>query len=194
MENVTQIYNYCTLIYIWSQIKSWTGTVPGSARHIFFTYSCNNNYSVHSHCWYSLNTKCRDTDSQRICVIFRGWYPTNAIWLASSLVNCGIVSMYAMIAWWVGFCTTISSLTNSDAVWLIVYCIVLWWYETTASSSWICPSVKYLVLHKYLLRSLNHIHIWQVSPQLSCGETCQILTWYSIPNMCFHKCVFTIGK
>ena len=27
---------------------------------------------------------------------------------------------------------------------------------------------------KYLLDPLNYVHIWQVSPQLSCGVTCQI--------------------
>ena len=29
-------------------------------------------------------------------------------------------------------------------------------------------------MQKYMLDSLNRIHIWQVSPQLSCGNTCQI--------------------
>ena len=37
----------------------------------------------------------------------------------------------------------------------------------------------------YLLDSLLRIHIWQVSPQLSCGDTCQIWMWYSIANMYF---------
>ena len=33
---------------------------------------------------------------------------------------------------------------------------------------------KIAILQKYLFDSLNHIHIWHVSPQLSCGDTCQI--------------------
>ena len=33
----------------------------------------------------------------------------------------------------------------------------------------------------------NRIHIWQVSPQLSCGDTCQIWLSYAIPNMCFEN-------
>ena len=33
---------------------------------------------------------------------------------------------------------------------------------------------------KYLLHPLNHIHIWQVSLQLSCSDTCQIWMWYWI--------------
>ena len=37
-----------------------------------------------------------------------------------------------------------------------------------------------LLLQKYLLDSLNHIHIWQMSQQLSCGDTCQIWMWYSM--------------
>ena len=38
-------------------------------------------------------------------------------------------------------------------------------------------------MQKYLLYALNLIHIWQVSPQLSSGNTCQILMWYSIADM-----------
>ena len=38
---------------------------------------------------------------------------------------------------------------------------------------------------KYMLDYLHHIHIWLVSPQLSCGNTCQIWTWYTIANMYF---------
>ena len=38
-----------------------------------------------------------------------------------------------------------------------------------------------------LLGSSNHFHIWRVSPQLSCGDTYQIWTWYSISNKCFDN-------
>ena len=31
------------------------------------------------------------------------------------------------------------------------------------------------------------IYIWQVSPQLSCGDTCQIWMWYSISNHRFNN-------
>ena len=44
---------------------------------------------------------------------------------------------------------------------------------------------KITILQKYIFDSLSHMHIWQVSPQLSCGDTCQIGTWYSIPSMFF---------
>ena len=33
---------------------------------------------------------------------------------------------------------------------------------------------KFSVGQKYPLDYLNHIYIWQVPPQLSCGGTCQI--------------------
>ena len=36
---------------------------------------------------------------------------------------------------------------------------------------------KLSILKKYLLNSLNHAHICQVSPQLSCGDTWQIWAW-----------------
>ena len=40
-------------------------------------------------------------------------------------------------------------------------------------------SVKqFFVLQRYLLHYLNHIHIWQVSQQLGCDDTCSIQTWY----------------
>ena len=30
---------------------------------------------------------------------------------------------------------------------------------------------------KYMLAIEYHVHIWQVSPQLSCGDTCQLWMW-----------------
>ena len=44
-----------------------------------------------------------------------------------------------------------------------------------------------LIFQEYLLGSLNHFHIWQVSPQHSCGDTCQIWTWYLVGNHCFDN-------
>ena len=53
---------------------------------------------------------------------------------------------------------------------------------------------RFLVSHSYLrgvttaeymLDSLYHIHIWEVSPQLSCGDTFQIRMWCSIGNLGF---------
>ena len=41
----------------------------------------------------------------------------------------------------------------------------------------------FFISQNYLLGSLNHIHMWQLSPQLSCGNNCQIWTWYSTTNM-----------
>ena len=43
------------------------------------------------------------------------------------------------------------------------------------------------MLQKYLLNSLNHIHIWQVSPQLSCGDTCQVWMLHLITNVSFDN-------
>ena len=37
---------------------------------------------------------------------------------------------------------------------------------------------------KYLLDFANQIHIGQLSPQLSCRDTCQIWTWYTIKDQC----------
>ena len=35
---------------------------------------------------------------------------------------------------------------------------------------------------KYMLASEYHVHIWQVSPQLSCGDTSQIWMWCKESN------------
>ena len=32
-----------------------------------------------------------------------------------------------------------------------------------------------------------HVHIWKVSPHLSCGETCQIWMWYKESNKYFGR-------
>ena len=37
------------------------------------------------------------------------------------------------------------------------------------------------------LGSLNHFHVWWVSPQLSCNDTYQLLTWYSVVNQSFYN-------
>ena len=46
---------------------------------------------------------------------------------------------------------------------------------------------KFSILQKYMLDSSNHIHIWQMLPQLSCGDTCQTWMRYSRGNQYFDK-------
>ena len=41
------------------------------------------------------------------------------------------------------------------------------------------------------LPCLNHIHTWQASPQLSCGDICQIWMWYSKSDEYFN--IWKIG-
>ena len=46
---------------------------------------------------------------------------------------------------------------------------------------------------KYLLAIEYHVHIWQVSPQLSCGDTCQIWMRFKECNRYFcdiEKCAY----
>ena len=43
----------------------------------------------------------------------------------------------------------------------------------------------YMISQNGLLDSSNRIHVLQVSPQLSYGDTYQIWTWYVIYNKCF---------
>ena len=37
---------------------------------------------------------------------------------------------------------------------------------------------EFLALPKHTLDTEYHINIWQVSPQLNCGDTCQIWMWF----------------
>ena len=43
------------------------------------------------------------------------------------------------------------------------------------------------LLSKQTLGIEYHVYIWQVSPQLSCGETCQIWMWFRESNRYFCK-------
>ena len=43
-----------------------------------------------------------------------------------------------------------------------------------------------LLLHMYLLDASSHIRIWEVSPQLSWGDTSQIWAWYVTGMQCFE--------
>ena len=56
----------------------------------------------------------------------------------------------------------------NTGLWLLKLCSVI-------SPLWI-----HLILDDYPLHSLNHIHIWQVSLQLGCSDTCQIWMRYLI--------------
>ena len=40
---------------------------------------------------------------------------------------------------------------------------------------------------KHHLHVEYHVHIWQVSPQPSCGDTCQTWMWFEWSNICFCK-------
>ena len=42
-------------------------------------------------------------------------------------------------------------------------------------------------LSKHTLAVKYRVYIWQVSPQLSCGDTCQIWMWFEESNMYFCK-------
>ena len=50
-------------------------------------------------------------------------------------------------------------------------------------------------LSKHSLAVIHCIYIWQVSPQLSCGDTCEIWMWFEEYNMCFCNIEnFAYGK
>ena len=42
----------------------------------------------------------------------------------------------------------------------------------------------FFIFPKYPSGTLNHIHIWEVTPRQSWGDTCRIFTCHSIGNQC----------
>ena len=48
------------------------------------------------------------------------------------------------------------------------------------------PTVRYFskisALPKHTVSIEYHVYVWQVSPQLSCGDTCQIWMWFKVSN------------
>ena len=54
---------------------------------------------------------------------------------------------------------------------------------------------NFLALSKQTLAIEYHVYIWQVSPQLTCGDTCQIWMWFKESNMYFcHIENFAYGE
>ena len=72
--------------------------------------------------------------------------------------------------------------------WTLSYfsCIDLGW-GLLKLRSLISPLQKISIYHNSRSHTLNHVNIWQVSPQLSCGDSCQIWTSYFIVNVCFDS-------
>ena len=70
-------------------------------------------------------------------------------------------------------------------MYVYVYIIGMKKYDTPLRTPVIAVECFRVLL--YLLDKLNHIHIWQVSPQLSCGDTCQIWIRYLKVSPQFHK-------
>ena len=58
-----------------------------------------------------------------------------------------------------------------------------------------CYFPKFSALSKHMLAIEHHIYIWQVSPQPSCGNSCQIWMWCKEFNRYFSKIEnFAYGK
>ena len=54
-------------------------------------------------------------------------------------------------------------------------------------SSWLPYFPNFSALSKHTLDIEYHVYIWQVSPQLSCGDTCQIWMWFNESKRYFCK-------
>ena len=74
---------------------------------------------------------------------------------------------------------------------------IIWdeqWHQSIGGQGWrllsrfppLCYFPNFLTSPKYMLAIQYHVHIWQVSPQLSCGDTCQI--WMGFKECNRHFC------
>ena len=111
--------------------------------------------------------------------------------------------MYSQFVSYLGFCSTKENQIHTIATLHVAFpilwipCLLMPWrleepehhqhgmdqrsrnIQSLASEDLISVSQIFLLLQKYPLDQLNHIHIWQVPPQLCCSGTCQIWRWYS---------------
>ena len=95
-------------------------------------------------------------------------------------------------------------MTSSWCTWSTVNCALLWfgigpfywypvWLVISLEQGWGLltrfPPFRYFpnfsTSPKYMLAIEYHVHIWQVLPQLSCGDTCHIWMWFKECNRYF---------
>ena len=115
--------------------------------------------------------------------------PFKAVWLF--LPSCSLIVAGQPWVFWI-------SLHHGE--WRLSVCQL--WVGTTglnwvflAQGWWGLLSLFCLFCYSPLLLSLSrnwlpmeyYVYIWQVSPQLSCGDTWQIWTWFKLNNVYFCK-------
>ena len=118
---------------------------------------------------------------------------SNKVWYyKNDSINCGRISMAGstkdilyltiMGELWSVFCEYFLEnwqRYNGTTQYVVVLCFVV---TVLSDLGWgllklhllISPLAKYSIWQKYMFDSSNHIHIWQVSLQLTCGDSCQI--------------------
>ena len=84
--------------------------------------------------------------------------------------------------------TTVDPLWSGNGIWLHIS-------ESTSPQGWGLlsqfPPFRYFPYfsgsRKHMLAFEYHVYIWQVSPQLSCDDTCKIWMWFKESNRYFCK-------
>ena len=102
---------------------------------------------------------------------------------------------FLLCALWGIFCQNVSSSVDSNGtlvcqLWCHSFLVVHRIYPGWGLLSQFAP-FRYFphfpLLSKQTLAIEYHVHIWQVSPQLSCDDTCQIWMWFRESNRYFCK-------
>ena len=128
-------------------------------------------------------------------VISYFYYPTNRwitlswnsqLWISQAWVYLRLehANKYWIFIWYSYVLIRLLDMTCFVTLLYVHVCQDLGW-GLLKLRSLISPFREILISQNCRFNTHNHVHICQVSPQLSCGDTCQIWTWYRIGNCCF---------
>ena len=171
----------------WSVITVMQITVHNELQNILSLEHCvrySNVELIFVDCLFNSFSRLTSRKTQKPALLFfcEGEPPVNASGLISQRTNNATESVSMS---WRHHDVIITGVVDQQA-------FLLGWGLLELLSS-ISPQAKFSISQKYLLHSLNLIHIWRVSPQLSSGDTCKIWTWYSSARMFFGD-VEKLGK
>ena len=105
------------------------------------------------------------------------------IWTVMENLLVKWVSGQNLLRWWLDDQWPNSTKPLSEP--MMTYCHLGWGLLSEFSPFRYFP--HFPLLSKQTLAIEYHVYIWQVSPQLSCGDTCQIWMWFRESKRCFCK-------
>ena len=84
--------------------------------------------------------------------------------------------------------TLLSPLSNISIAWVCYQLMATLFWRKGNWISFLCSlHFPFFSITEHWLYIRHHLHIWQVSPQLSCVDTCPIWTWFKRSNRHFSE-------